>query len=184
MALVDALLISIALAMDCFMVSITCGIIQRRMGRQSFYMASSFGLFQSGMALLGWCFVGFISHSFHLYDHWVAFALLALIGGKMIWEGAHPKEHQKFNPSKFIVVIMLSIATSIDALAVGCSFVAMELVSFASIFIPILLIGVMSFSLSLLGKCIGVKIGHRVDWPVEQIAGVILILIGLKALLQ
>ena len=184
MTFLDALLISIALAMDCFTVSITCGIIQRRMGSQSVAMASMFGIFQAGMTLLGWLFVGIFTKEIQAYDHWVAFTLLSLLGSKMIWEGIHPKENQKYDPSHFIVLLMLSVATSIDALAVGCSFIGMGLVSFLNILSPVILIGLSSFVLSLIGKYIGVKIGHRVDWPTEQIGGVILILIGLKVLLQ
>ena len=184
MTIVDALFVAIALAMDCFTVSITCGIIQCRMGGQALGMATMFGLFQAGMAFLGWLFVGMFTDTIKAYDHWIAFALLALLGGKMIWEGAHPKEEERFNPSRFVIILMLAVATSIDALAVGCSFVGMGLVDFTEIFLPILLIGIVSFVLSIVGKYIGVKIGHHVHWPAEQFGGIILILIGLKVLVH
>ena len=184
MGVVESFLIAIALAMDCFTVSITCGIIQRRMGTQAWGMALMFGVFQAGMAFIGWSIVGMFTDAIQAYDHWVAFSLLGLLGGKMIWEGMHPKVDHRFNPSRFIVLLMLSIATSIDALAVGCSFVGMGFHSCLTIIFPVIMIGLVSFLLSLLGKYIGVKIGHRLNWPTEQIGGVILILIGLKVLIE
>ena len=184
MDIIDVLLIAIALGMDCFTVSITCGIIQRRMGGQAVGMASMFGLFQAGMAMIGWSVVDMFNKAIQAYDHWIAFTLLALLGGKMIWEGMHPKKEKRFNPSRFIVILMLSIATSIDALAAGCSFIGMGQNSFLCICLPIFLIGAMSFVMSLVGKYLGVKIGHHLNWPTEQLGGVILILIGLKVLIH
>ena len=184
MTIVEISLIAIALGLDCFTVSITCGIIQRRMGGQVWAMSFLFGLFQGVMALLGWLITDGFSGVIQAYDHWVAFSILLLLGAKMIWEGFRPNKNQHFNPSKISVLLLLSVATSIDALAVGCSFVGMGIRSFSWVWFPVFLIGMTSFVLSFFGKYIGVKIGHRLNWPAEQIGGAILILIGLKILMQ
>lgn len=178
-------LLAMAMAMDCFTVSITCGIIQRRMGRQAWAMALSFGLFQAFMPLLGWLTATLFSRQIEEYDHWVVFGLLAFLGGKMIWDGCHPEEEEpKFNPSSPLVLLTLSVATSIDALAVGFSFVGMGLRTYSAIAVAVTVIGLMSFLFSLLGKNIGVRIGRRFDWPAEQLGGCILIFIGLRVLVE
>ena len=152
-------LLAMAMAMDCFTVSVTCGIIQRRMGRQAWAMAFSFGLFQALMPLLGWLAATVFSRQIEAYDHWVVFGLLAFLGSKMIWDGCHPAaEEPKFNPSSPLVLFTLSVATSIDALAVGFSFLGMGLRTYPAIAIAVTVIGLMSFLFSLLGKNIGVKI--------------------------
>ena len=184
MNFIEAFFIALALAMDCFTVSISCGAIQRRMGRQVWAMAFLFGLFQSLMAFLGWAAVDVFQDRIEAYDHWVAFSLLLFIGGKMIWDGAFPKEHQSCNPSSYLVLFFLSFATSIDALAVGCSYVGMGMFRFQDIIWPVSLIGLASFFLTFVGKYLGVRIGHRFNWPMEEIGGVILIVIGCKVLIQ
>ena len=184
MTFIEAFFIAVALAMDCFTVSISCGVIQRRMGRQVWVMALMFGAFQALMALLGWAAVDVFKDKIEAYDHWVAFSLLTFIGGKMIWDGAFPKENQSCNPSSYWVILFLSFATSIDALAVGCSYVGMGFFRFEEVAFPILLIGLASFLLTFVGKYLGVRIGHRFNWPMEEIGGVILIVIGCKVLLQ
>ena len=101
-------LIAVALAMDCFSVSITCGIIERRMGWQAWLMALLFGLFQGIMPLIGWLAATVLVGNIEAYDHWVAFGLLAFLGGKMIWEARHEKEGMKqFNPSSLGVLLTL-----------------------------------------------------------------------------
>lgn len=184
MSFIEALLLAVALAMDCFTVSITCGIIQRRMGRQALAMALLFGFFQALMPLLGWLAANLFSKQITAYDHWVAFGLLTLLGGKMIWEGFQEKEHTAFNPSRPAILVTLAIATSIDALAVGFSFIGMGLRSIAEIVMPVATIGITSFLFSIFGKYVGVSLGRRFNWPAEQIGGSILILIGLKVLIE
>lgn len=177
--------LAMALSMDCFTVSVTCGIIQKRMGRQALVMAFLFGLFQALMPLLGWLFAGLFSRQIMDFDHWVASGLLFLLGLKMIWEGFHAdKEKHHFNPSKPSVLLVLAIATSVDALAVGFSFVGMGILTIWKAMLPITIIGVVSFLFSILGKYAGVKIGRRVHWPAEQFGGIILIAIGIKVLIE
>lgn len=185
MTVPEILLLSVALAMDCMSVSVTCGIIQKRMGGQVWAMAFLFGFFQAMMPLIGWLAGSAFSRQIEAYDHWVVFGLLLLIGGKMIWDGfSGDKALPKFNPSSAVVLLTLSVATSIDAMAVGFTFVGMGIRTFASLLFPLLSIGLCSLVLSLFGKYIGVKLGRAFDWPAEQLGGVILIFIGLKVLLQ
>lgn len=178
-------LLALALAMDCFTVSLTCGIIQKRMGRQAVAMALTFGAFQGGMTLLGWAVAASFSRYISGVDHWFAFLLLAFLGGKMIWEGMHAEQGKPcFNPSKPATLLTLAVATSVDALAVGFSFTCMGFSRLAAVFYPVGMIAAVSLLMSLAGKYIGVTVGRRVNWPAEQIGGVVLILIGLKVLLE
>ena len=180
-ASIDYFLIGTALAMDCFSVSISCGILQRHMGRQVWAMAFLFGLFQAAMPVLGWGLGVLMSSELASLNAWVACVLLILLGIKMIWEGrkSAPRELHA-DPSRLGVLLTLSVATSIDALTVGFSFTGMGLLAFRQILYPIAWIGGMSFLLSIFGKYIGVKVGHHLHLPAEQVAGIILILIGLK----
>lgn len=120
-------LLAIGLAMDCFTVSIASGIILKRIQwRPMFVMALSFGAFQALMPLLGWLCTNAFSTLIESYDHWIAFALLAFLGGKMIWESFKGEDEcHHFNPASLKVVFTLGIATSIDALAVGISFTSL-----------------------------------------------------------
>lgn len=179
-------LIAVALAMDCFSVSITCGIIERRMGWQVWLMALLFGLFQGIMPLIGWLAATVLVGNIEAYDHWVAFGLLAFLGGKMIWEARHEKEGMKqFNPSSIGVLLTLSVATSIDALAVGFTFrPGLRILTLGEALVPCLIIGFASLLLSLAGKFIGVRVGRLIKLPAEQIGGVILIIIGIKILYE
>lgn len=177
--------LAIALAMDCFTVSVTCGVLQKRMGSQVWAMAFLFGLFQALMPLIGWLAAGLFSRQIMAYDHWVAFGLLFLLGVKMIWEGFHgDKECHRFNPSKPVVLLTLAVATSIDALAVGFSFVGMGIRTAWQVVQPIVIIGIVSFLMTLGGKYLGVKIGRIFHWPAEQFGGIILIIIGVKVLIE
>jgi len=179
---IEALLLAVALAMDCFSVSITCGILQRRMGMQVWVMAFLFGLFQAAMPLAGWAFADLFRAEIADYDHWVAFALLGILGGKMILDGFQPEEEQHYDPSDLRILLTLAVGTSIDALSVGFSFTGMGLVRLPQLLMPLLAIGLASFVLTVAGKYIGVRIGRRLDFPALQAGGVILILIGIKVL--
>lgn len=185
MGTLEILLLSVALAMDCLTVSVTCGIVQKRMGRQVWAMAFLFGFFQALMPLVGWLAGSMFSRQIEAYDHWVVFGLLAFIGGKMIWDGmSGDKVSVHFNPSGIAVLLTLSIATSIDAMAVGFTFVGMGIRSFSALLFPLLSIGGWAAALSVFGKYVGVKLGRSFDWPAEQLGGAILIFIGLKVLVQ
>ena len=109
-------LLAISLAMDCFTVSITSGIIMRRICRRTFFvMAFFFGLFQAVMPLIGWFCASRFSHLIKDYDHWIAFGLLAFLGGRMIKEGFSNDDKCCFDPTRLKVVLTLAVATSIDA---------------------------------------------------------------------
>lgn len=182
---IETWLLAIALAMDCFTVSLSCGIVQRRMGRQAWAMAFAFGFFQALMPLIGWSCAAIFSQYLDEIDHWIAFSLLVFLGGRMIWSGFHPDDEGCcFNPSKKRTILTLAIATSIDALAVGFSFIGMGMRTFTDTLYPLFAIGFVSFALSLAGKYIGVTLGKRFHLPAEQIGGIILIIIGIKVLVQ
>lgn len=186
MGLLDDFLLAVALAMDCFSVSLTCGIVQKRMGRQVLAMALAFGFFQALMPFIGWVAIDLLSEQIVSFDHWIAFVLLVFLGGRMIWNGFKGDEEgaQHFNPSRPMTILTLAVATSIDALAVGFSFSGMGIRTLGDAALPLLIIGLVSAVMSLLGKFIGVRIGHRIKFPAEPIGGLILVAIGVKTLLQ
>ena len=186
MTILDLILLSIALAMDCFTVSITSGLIQRRLiVRTMLITAFFFGVFQALMPLIGWLGMSFFSDALERWDHWIAFGLLAFLGGRMILGGLKPAgEEKSFDPSKLSTTITMAIATSIDALAVGLSFGCSGYDTFVSILLPILIIGIGSFLFSVAGFVIGSYAGKRINFPVEIIGGLILIGIGVKILIE
>jgi len=145
---VSIVLIAFGLAMDALAVSIARGLASKESRRRVvLMMAVSFGLFQALMPVLGWCLGsnlrGFISG----VDHWVAFALLGTVGGKMMYESARAKSgEERPSPLTLVSLLALSVATSIDALAVGLGFAFLSV----SIVLPVLVIGTVTFSLSLL----------------------------------
>lgn len=185
MTTIEIWLLAIALAMDCFAVSITSGLILKRVRlRPILTMALLFGLFQGLMPLIGWLGMRYLSGYIERYDHWIAFGLLAFIGGKMFWEGCKGGEEGHFDPTRLHVVLGLAVATSIDALAVGISFACTGMTAFGDILMPIVIIGFVSFLFSFVGSLLGIHLGKRFHLPVEQIGGVILILIGVKILIE
>ena len=177
--------IAVGLSMDAFAVSITNGIYYRKDAvRYGALSALFFGLFQGLMPLIGYFAGRTFSDAISSIDHWVALILLGFIGGKMVVESVHELRHPSTEPvcRTFTVRLMLTqaLATSIDALAVG--------ISFAFLKVPILpavaLIGCTTFVLSLIGVWIGNRFGSRFKSKAEVAGGVILILIGLKILLE
>ena len=141
----------------------------------------SFGLFQAIMPVLGWLagrtFVEFIGS----FDHWLAFGLLGFVGGRMIWESFHPEDDEKKTPdfTKGLLLLTLSIATSIDALAVGLSFAFLKV----NILTASLTIGITAFLITILGFLLGKKVGGFVCKRAELVGGLILIGIGVRILL-
>jgi putative Mn2+ efflux pump MntP len=176
------MLIAIGLAMDCFAVSIAAGTsITSSKQKLALIMALFFGLFQSGMLILGWVagisFYELISG----FDHWIAFLILALIGGKMILEGM--KEEKEKSPGQYAripVLLVLSVATSIDSLGVGLSFALLN----TGILISAAVIGAVSFIFSYAGVSFGSRLGGILGNKVEVIGGVILIIIGVQILFE
>ena len=195
MSLLDIILLAIALAMDCFTVSIVSGVIlsQQDNHHSSFFiphfslfrMAFLFGLFQAMMPLLGWLGISHFQSYMEAYDHWIAFGLLGFIGGKMIWESFGPEEEQHFNPSLLKTQLLLAVATSIDALAVGISFACTGYETLSQLTFPLVIIGIASFILSLLGYHLGRRFGSIITRRLkpELFGGFILILIGVKILI-
>jgi putative Mn2+ efflux pump MntP len=179
--LATILLIAVSLAMDSFAVSIAHGMtIKNRRVATGLAMAFSFGLFQALMPVLGWLagltFIDLIAS----FDHWVAFGLLAFIGGKMIYEARTAPEEEKEAKLTVPVVLLLSVATSIDALAVGLSFSLLQ----ESITAPVVAIGLVAFILSFAGFNFGNKLGKFFERKVQIIGGIVLIAIGIKILLE
>ena len=135
-------LLAIGLAMDCFAVSIASGIILKRTRwKPMLIMAFAFGFFQAIMPFIGWMCAKTFSHLIESVDHWIAFAILAFLGGRMILESFKDEEcRQTFNPASPKVVFTMAIATSIDALAIGISFAFLGINDYTEILSPILII--------------------------------------------
>jgi len=174
--------IAVALAMDTFAVSIVAGSASRRLRiRHALRMALSFGIFQAVMPLLGALAGLKIKSYIEHYDHWVAFTLLATVGCKMIYESFKIKSADDgFDPSNVYILLILSLATSIDAFAVG---ITLSLLA-VSLAFAVTIIGIVTFMLSCLGTFIGKKFGHFFESKIEAIGGLILIALGAKILLQ
>lgn len=181
-------LLAIGLAMDCFAVSIASGIILKRVRmRPMLIMALAFGFFQALMPLLGWIGASFFSHLIENIDHWIAFAILAFLGGRMVLESFKDEDcRHEFDPTSLKVISALAVATSIDALAVGVSFAFLGVRSFSSILPSIGIIGFVSFALSFVGLMFGIRFGCGIARKLraELWGGVILIIIGTKILIE
>ena len=181
-------LLAIGLAMDCFAVSIASGIILKRVRmRPMLIMALAFGFFQALMPLLGWIGASFFSHLIENIDHWIAFAILAFLGGRMVLESFKDEDcRHEFDPTSLKVFSTLAVATSIDALAVGVSFAFLGVRSFSSILPSIGIIGFVSFALSFVGLMFGIRFGCGIARKLraELWGGVILIIIGTKILIE
>lgn len=185
MGIFAILLLAVSLAIDCFTVSVTSGIILRRIRWNTFLtMAFFFGFFQALMPLLGWLGASHFSHLIEAYDHWVAFGLLAFLGIRMIREHFKDSEEHSFDPTQLKVIITLAIATSIDALAVGISFAFTGFKELQSLLLPLVAIGLASFVLSLAGSLIGIFFGKRFNLRMELFGGLVLIGIGVKILCE
>lgn len=182
MDLITIVFIAVGLAMDSFSVSITSGITIKRLRiTNALKIAIFFGLFQAVMPIIGWLVGLSVIEFISGVDHWVAFGLLSLIGCKMIYESIKKAPHRKeVNPLNVYVLLMLSVATSIDALAVGVSFAFLRI----TIAIPIIIIGTVTFLLSLFGVHAGNKFGHLFEKKTAIIGGLILIAIGIKILVE
>ena len=176
------LLIAIGLSMDAFAVSITLGLCAKKPGIFCYLIPGIyFGFFQALMPLIGYFagiyFVGRIQH----LDHWIAFLLLGFIGGKMIKESFSKDDAiTNENPFHFLNMLLLAIATSIDALAVGITFVILKI----NVFEAIIIIGITTFVLSIAGVKIGGIFGTKFKSKAELCGGLVLILIGIKVLIE
>lgn len=189
MGLAELVLLAVGLSMDAFAVSICKGLGMKKINlKVAVVLGLFFGGFQAGMPVIGWAlgsqFMGIIGP----IDHWIAFILLAFIGGKMLWEAftededededeGDGKDAEKIDLGEYLI---LAIATSIDALAVGISFAALSV----DIMPAVSLIGITTFIFSVAGVVIGHTFGARYEKPATIVGGVVLILIGLRILLE
>jgi putative Mn2+ efflux pump MntP len=175
------ILIALGLAMDSFSVSIARGLTntQTRMSIEALKVAFFFGLFQGIMPIMGWLAGVSITEFVSDFDHWIAFGLLTIIGLRMIYESITTEAKKTVSSSSFAILIMLSIATSIDALAVGFSLSFLEV----SIITPAIVIGIITFSLSFVGVYIGKRFGGFFE-KIGVLGGAILIVIGIRILIE
>ncbi len=182
MDLVTIIVIAVGLAMDAFAVSIVSGSVYQQLHvRHALRMAVFFGGFQAFMPLIGSLVGMSVKDYIADYDHWVAFGLLAAVGGKMIYESFKIKSAEKnLDPSNVLVLLVLALATSIDALAIG---ITLSLIV-SSIAIAVIIIGLVTFVLSYLGVCIGKRFGHFFENKIEALGGIILIGLGIKILFE
>ena len=181
MELFEIVVIGIGLAMDAFAVSICKGLSMKKINwKKAIIIALYFGIFQALMPVLGY-FLGSTFSSFvQNVDHWIAFILLAIIGGNMIKDSTDNEIEKRNDKVDVKTMVILAIATSIDALAVGVTFAFFEV----NILLAISIIGIITFVLSLLGVIIGNKFGDKFQNRAELAGGIILIIIGLKILLE
>ena len=222
----DILLLSVALAMDCFAVSIASGVIltpsssskgdesptpnpspvgkesltpnpspvgrgtgkASLMGRgleEALRLSVLFGLFQAGMPLVGWICTNWLAERIEAYDHWIAFGLLVFLGGRMIRDAfSDEEEAHHFDPTNWWTGIVLAVATSIDALAVGISLAVTGYHTIRQLAMPLIAIGVGSFLFAMIGHWLGMRFGSSIRRRLqpELLGGIILIGIGVKVL--
>ena len=182
----DIVMLSVALAMDCFAVSIVSGVMMgRHWWRVILRLSLLFGIFQAAMPLVGWLCTSYLAQYIEDYDHWVAFGLLVVLGGRMIRSAFQPEEANHFEPSSWTTGVTMAVATSIDALAVGISFAMTGYKSLASLLMPLAVIGIGSFLFSVAGHLLGIRFGWKIRRRLqpELFGGIILIAIGVKILL-
>jgi putative Mn2+ efflux pump MntP len=182
MDFVSVLLIALGLAMDAFAVALGVGTTRKDIWfRPGFRLSFHFGLFQFMMPILGWLGGATIARFIASWDHWIAFALLAYVGGKMVKESfGDGAAHNDSDPTRRWTLVMLALATSIDALAVGLSLAMIKV----DILYPSLVIGVVAALMTALGLALGKQLGVQFGKRMELVGGLILIGIGLRVVLS
>lgn len=181
MELTEIIFIGMALAMDAFAVSICKGLSMKSISwKNTIIIALYFGLFQAIMPVIGFFLGSTFSKFIQKMDHWIAFVLLSAIGVNMIKESNDDERENRNDRADFKTMIVLAIATSIDALAVGITFAFFEV----NLWLASLIIGVITFCLSFIGVVIGNKFGDKFQNKAELAGGFILIVIGLKILIE
>lgn len=180
---ISLIAVACALAMDAFAVAIVSGLTLNPLtGRHVFRLAFHFGLFQALMPVIGWT-AGTAVHGYIASaDHWAAFGLLAFVGGRMIWGALHEDRDKKAlsDPTSGWTLVVLSIATSIDALAVGLSLAMIG----SDIIIPAVVIGLVAAAFTVTGMLLGSRIGSLWGRRVEALGGIILVVIGVKIVIE
>jgi manganese efflux pump family protein len=174
--------LAIGLGMDAFAVAAAIGLALGRLTfRPVFRLSWHFGFFQFLMPVLGWMAGQTVSRYITSYDHWVAFGLLVAVAGKMIYEAFEVESFSgKSDPTRGWSLLVLSVATSIDALAVGLSMAMLKV----SVWIPSVIIGVAAAGMTLTGMYLGRRIGHRFGRKMHFVAAGVLVLIGIKILIE
>ncbi len=185
MGIIELLLIGVGLSMDAFAVAICKGLGMSRLNmRQAALIALFFGGFQALMPFIGWAAGSQLADLITPIDHWIAFVLLAFVGGKMLWDAFHEEDDEQAEATEAALdvkeLLMLAIATSIDALAVGITFAFLQV----DIAPSVAIIGCTTFVISFAGVAVGHFFGARFEKPSTIAGGVVLILIGLKILLE
>ncbi len=182
MGFFSVLLIALGLSADCFAVALGGSIAMRSLSRlQVLRAAIAFGLFQALMPVLGWLIGQTVVDLIADYDHWVAFGLLAIVGGHMLWESFrhHDGRAERTDITKGLPLLVLSLATSIDALAVGLTFPFIEV----NVAVASPTIGIVAFLATVVGFLLGRKVGELVGRRAAAVGGLLLIAIGLRILL-
>lgn len=176
--------VAVGLAMDAFSVAVATSVsLERLTGRHVFRFAWHFGLFQAGMPLLGWLAGRTVVQWVAAWDHWLAFGLLGLVGGKAIWEGIRGDRNGQvvaLDPTRGWSLVVLSIATSIDAFAVGLSLAWLK----TSVWAAVLVIGLVTAGLTCVGMLLGRQLGRRFGRRMSIVGGLVLIVIGVKILVE
>jgi putative Mn2+ efflux pump MntP len=182
MSIVAVFAIAVGLAMDAFAVSISSGVALKRMqAKHALLIATFFGAFQAMMPFVGWYAGQWARAYVAAFDHWIAFVLLVLVGSKMIHDAVTDGGSKAAaDPLKIYVLFLLAVATSIDALAVGITLSFLDV----AIAMPVLIIGLVTFVMSFAGAYLGSAVGHIAERKMEIAAGLILIGIGVKILIE
>jgi len=182
MGILTIMLIAFGLSFDTFAVSVSSGLILRKINFfNAMKIAFVLAFFQGLMPMIGWLIGSGVKKYMMAYDHWIAFVLLTVLGAKMVYESFRSSdERNPVNPMRLTIMVSMAIATSIDALIVGLSFAFFEL----NIYITIFLIGAVTFLVSMLGILFGKKAGAHLGQRMEVLGGLILIAIGLKILIE
>lgn len=186
MSILEIFLIGLGVSADAFAVSMCKGVEMKKfILKYALLIALFFGGFQMLMPIIGWAAGTLFEKYITEFDHWIAFGLLLFLGGKMIYDVIFDKDDNKDGEEKpmklgFFTLLVMAIATSIDALAVGVTFAFLKV----NVWIAVSIIGATTFSFSLVGVGIGVKVGDKFKNKAEILGGVILILLGVKILLE
>ena len=181
MGFLEIFLIALSMAMDAFAVCLSAGTQEQTSGTHpAFRLAFHFGLFQFLMPILGWFAGATIVRYISAFDHWIAFGLLAFVGIRMIRSGFDSNgEEQKKDPSRGWTLVLLSIAVSIDALAIGFSLALVGV----TIWYPAVVIGLVTGLISWLGIYLGNRLGQRFGKRMEIVGGIVLFIIGIRILI-
>ena len=181
MPLAEILFIAVGLGLDAFAVAIATGTILPRVTlRHYFRLSFHFGLFQALMPVIGWLAGETVSAYTRAWDHWLAFGLLAFVGGRMLVSRPEDDERRNADPTRGATLVVLSVATSLDALAVGFSLALLGV----RILFPAVAIGIVACAMTITGMVMGQRFGSRLGRSAEKLGGFVLIGIGIKIVID